>query len=270
MNKIKKVLYSLKKILSSIQKDHISAFSAYSSFFLMMSFLPILILVYTIFNIIGIDLLKFIGYANAENAHILKLLKNASLSSSTVISISTIFTAWSAGRAFHAITEGFETILKTEHRKNYFLMRIRSLLFSLVFSVVFAMIIIVGVFGNQIYQYVIKQCFIEIDDILFKIVRLIFSFVAVFFILIVTDNFVPDWKIRHKGKRKKAPLIISAALAGIVINLYTILFSIYFNVFSDYGSLNVLAILMLWIYGALYVVLLGFKLCVFLNDKNNA
>ena len=213
--------------------------------------------------------MNFIGDINTENTHMLKLLRNASLSASTVISLSTIFTAWSAGRAFHAITEGFDTILKTEKRKNYFLMRIRSLLFSLGFSVVFAMIITIGVFGNNIYHSFVKYSFIQMDDIIFKIIRFVFGFLSVFFVLIVTYNFVPDWKNIHKIKRKKAPLIISAALAGIVIDVYTILFSAYLNVFHHYSSLNILATLMLWIYGALYVVLLGFKLYVFLTEESN-
>ena len=273
MQQLEKTYEYFKKILLTFRNEHISAFAAYSAFFLILSFLPMLVLIFTISNIVGVDLINIISTLNVNNPYLNKIITDSALSSTAVISVSTIFTAWSAGRAFHAIIEGFNVVLKINSRKNYIFLRIRSLLFSLIFALVFVGLIVIGMFGDLIYQFIVKNYFFQFDNMLFGVGRAFFAISVLFVILLVTYRFAPDWqkwceKSNHK-KERMLPVVVSSAITSITIYAFTHIFYLYVDLFSNipkyYGSMSALAVVMLWIYGSLYVVLAGFKLTVHLK-----
>ncbi len=277
MQQLEKTYGYLKRTLSSLRNDHISAFAAYSAFFMILSYLPMLVLVFTISNIVGIDLLNIIDTLNVKNPYFHRLIVDGALSSTAVISISTVFTAWSAGRAFHAIIEGFNVILKINTRKNYIFSRIRSLMFSVIFAMVFVGLIIVGIFSEHIYQYLLDKHIVKFNRIPFFLGRDLFVIIVLFVILFITYRFAPDWKSLYKKlnkqKKRSVSILISAAISSLMIYLFTYVFYIYIDLFSNipksYGSMSTLAVVMFWIYGSLYVVLVGFKLIVHMHIKLN-
>ena len=62
---------------------------------------------------------------------------------------------------------------------------------------------------------------------------------------------------------------MSAIIASLCIYLYTVLFSLYTNIFMDnsgiYGGISAFISVMLWVYGSMYIIILGFRLSVFMN-----
>ncbi len=275
MQQLEKIYEYLKKILLSFRKDHISAFAAYSAFFLMLSFLPMLVLVFTVSNIFGVDLINIISSFNVNNPYLNRIITHSALSSTAVISVSTIFTAWSAGRAFHALIEGFNVILKVDSKKNYILLRFRSLLISLIFALVFVGIIVIGIFSDKIYQFIVNNYLFQFDSILFGVWRAFFAISVLFVILLIAYRFTPDWQSwyakSNSKKERMLPGVVSSALTSVTIYAFAHVFYLYVDLFANipkyYGSMSALAIVMLWIYGSLYVVLAGFKLTVHLNKK---
>ena len=235
MQQLEKTYEYFKKILLTFRNEHISAFAAYSAFFLILSFLPMLVLIFTISNIVGVDLINIISTLNVNNPYLNKIITDSALSSTAVISVSTMF--------------------------------------SLIFALVFVGLIVIGMFGDLIYQFIVKNYFFQFDNMLFGVGRAFFAISVLFVILLVTYRFAPDWqkwceKSNHK-KERMLPVVVSSAITSITIYAFTHIFYLYVDLFSNipkyYGSMSALAVVMLWIYGSLYVVLAGFKLTVHLK-----
>ncbi|MBR2404049.1 MAG: YihY/virulence factor BrkB family protein [Clostridia bacterium] len=273
------ILKNIKSVLSNIRREHISAFAAYSAFFLVLSLLPMLMLVLSIIKAVDVDTSVLQGmlksYTTAQQNQLMNyLLDDISISPPAIISFSTLFTAWSAGKAFHALGQGFGAVLKTESQKSYFFLRLRSLIYSLLFAILFVFIIILGLFGNHV-SILIANIFPRYYSwyTFASSMRMVFTLFVLFGVIALIYRFVPDWGIAFENSPREKPKIksicFSAMLSAIAIQGYTYLFSIYVTIVSQnsnaFGGMSTLAAILLWIYGTLYIILLGFRLTAYFN-----
>ncbi len=269
----------IRSILSNIRREHISAFAAYSAFFLLLSFLPMVVLVLSIVKATDVDTSVVHGmlksYTAARQNHLMEyLLKDIPMYPPAIISFSTLFTAWSAGKAFHALSQGFGSVLKTESQKSYFFLRLRSLIYSLLFAILFVFIIILGLFGNHV-GILIANVFPKYYSwyTFASSIRTIFTLSVLFGVIALIYRFVPDWESALENSSSQKPKIksicFSAFLSAVAIHGYTFLFSIYVTIVSQksnvFGGMSTLAAILLWLYGTLYIILLGFRLSVYFN-----
>lgn len=281
MKKIKYVYSKSKTILTNIRNEHIGAFAAQSSFFFMLSFIPLIFLVLSVLKITKNGMNNFYDILfgiipNSSHSIVKKLLNNFLFSSTSVVSFTTLLAAWSSGKGFYALTEGFHSVLRIKEKRNYFLLRLRSLVYSLMFSVVIAVLFVIGVFGKKIQYAIIKNNYLYFDyTYLISLVRVFFVVAMLFVILFLLYSFLPDWKAyadRGKTKFKKKFRGFSALVSSMVIYIYTVIFSMYSNTFVNYnnvyGGVSAFISVMLWLYGTMYIIVLGFRLCLYLsNDK---
>lgn len=241
------------------------------------------VLVLSVLKLLNIDMVKIYElialYASgAEVAMAKRVFDDAALSAPSAISIGTVFTAWSAGRAFHALAEGFHSSLGIVTDKNYFFLRLRSLIFSLFFSLVIAILVIIGLFGNSIHSFVLRVYpAYSSYYYLVKALQIVFVCITLFVIIIVLYKFLPDWEMctssyKSRGRMKLKTLFVPSLLSAAVIYLFTFAFSIYVSYFAPYslayGSIASLVCIMLWLYGAMYVVLLGFRLSIYIKIRH--
>lgn len=273
------LINSIKSVMSNIRREHISAFAAYSAFFLLLSFLPMVVLVLSIVKLTDVDTSVVHGmlksYTAAQQNHLMDyLLDDIPISPPAIISFSTLFTAWSAGKAFHALGQGFGSVLKTESQKSYFFLRLRSLIYSLLFAMLFVFIIILGLFGNYV-GVLIANMFPEYYSwfTFANSMRTIFTLCVLFGVISLIYRFVPDWESAFENSSYQKPKIksicFSASLSAAAILGYTFLFSVYVTIVSQkstvFGGMSTLAAILLWLYGTLYIILLGFRLTAYFN-----
>lgn len=268
MKKISNFVKRLMLTVKSVRRAHIGSFAAYSSFFLVLSFFPMIFLIITLIKLSSNNAGKFINilynilpYINKD--YINAVFNDFSFKPSSVISFSTLFTAWSAGKSFYALSEGFHSILGIKEKRNYLTLRIRYLLFSLSFAALISVLFFIGVFGGKIrlassYSYIM----LVLQKLFFVLV--IFIILSILYVFLPTKNTSPN-KLKLKNH------LIASAASSFLIYIYTVLFSVFAGIYikysSFYGGIAAFTTAMLWIYGSMYIILLGFRFSVFLSSK---
>ena len=155
MKKImKNIYYKSKEILDNCSKDNVSEYSAQCAYYTILSFIPFLIILLTMIQYTGItqqNLYDIISKILPENMKemILGIVQEVYSKSLGTISISIIFTLWSAGKGFYVLTAGLQTVFQTKSQKitSYILLRIKVLLETILFIVMIVMGLIILVFG---------------------------------------------------------------------------------------------------------------------------
>ena len=282
MKKINSLFNTLKTILINIRNEHIGAFAAQSSFFFIMSFFPMVFLVLTVLKISGNNterftniILNIIPYVNREFNQ--NIFEGFTFKPIPVISVTTILIAWSAGKSFYALSEGFHSILSVKETHNYFVLRIRGLVYSLVFAFVIALLFFISVFGDGIHSIVLAY-YPTYSPFTYLIsgIRKSFIIFVLFINFALIYFFLPDRSCLEKNITKKTYLkinLISALIVSIVIYFYTAAFSVFAGIYIKhnhiYGGLAAFISLMLWIYGSMYILILGFYFSVKYSKKGD-
>ncbi|MBQ6893982.1 MAG: YihY/virulence factor BrkB family protein [Clostridia bacterium] len=268
MNHLKSVLKIILSISDFIHKKHIPAYAAQSSFFLVLSFFPMVSLIITLIKLNGgvhhsftSLVVNILPYINKD--YITSILEDFSFRPSSVISLSTLVAAWSSGKSFYALSEAFSTILDSKRNRGYFALRLRSLVFSFAFAICVALLFFIGVFGGKITESILF-CFPRYPYFV-HILRNLFIVFILFSILSLIDVFLPEKKTKENIKY----CLLSSFASSCIIYVYTVLFSLFSGIYikysSFYGSIATFISAMLWIYGSMYIIILGFGFVSFLN-----
>lgn len=270
MQNLKSFFKNLLAIPALIKEKHISAYAAQAAFFLVLSFFPMISLIITLIKLNGGAhhsftrlVVNILPYVNKE--YIMSILEDFTFRPSSVISLSTIVAAWSSGKSFYSLSEAFSTILNVKRDRGYIFLRFRSLLFSVIFADCVTFLFFIGVFGGKINDYILF--YFPRYPYLVDIVRNIFIIFVLFIILSVIYIFLPQKErggsIRH--------YLLAAFLSSCVIYVYTAIFSLFADIYikysSFYGSIATFISAMLWIYGSMYIIIMGFWFVGLLNKK---
>ena len=282
MSKIKKIYNWIYDKYNSFFDLYLGAFAAQAAFFLILSFIPLIILIVSILNIAGIDLsvlkqdLSVYNISDVVQTYVNQLLEEVNTTGGYFIIFTIILSAWSSGKAFNALSQGFKYLMNIDERTNYFLKRLRGFIYSLLFALAIAFLALIGIFGQRIYIflqdiYPIYNNEIYIFNIFRKIAVLIFFLLIILFVyLILPCSSLKEFKYIRKIKKKY--YFLSAMFSSLCIYLYTGIFSLYtsskFSLNKSYGGLTGLVCVMLWLYGCMYLILIAFKYAVVKNSVN--
>ena len=184
------------------------------------------------------------------------------------ISISVIFTLWSAGKGLYAFTKGLQKIYgqKNKIQTNYFYLRIRAIVQTMLFILLIVIGLVVLVFGSSLLSiaknhFGILKNFNVVNGILMNISLLIISFIV--FLLL--------YRFIARTNKKLKNQIIGAIFSSIALNIVSYVFSIYLDLFKGfsitYGSLTTLILIMMWIYTCFYIIFLGAEINKSTNSK---
>jgi len=272
-----KTIYShIVRLVEEIRSFHLGAFAAQSAFFLIMSFVPLTLLTLSIMSFFDIDvtwLTGLVGNLAFQPSTVgERLFSDITLHTNTLLSFNTVFTAWSAGKAFYAISEGFHFALGIRDERNYFVLRIKGLAYSFVFALLVSSIVITGVFGRELLEIIGKIFSFDLKaDAIANSLRGLYVFFSILLIMILLYRYIPDWdtalRCRKISSKPKITHILGiCVIMAVVIYVFTIGFSVYITKFSSvsitYGSLAALVGIMLWLYFVMYVFLAGFRLLI--------
>jgi len=270
---MKKIIDKFNTIIEDINKNYIDEHTAACSYYTILSFIPLTILILTLAQYLGINedffifVLEGIIPSDILNEAVISIVKETFSKSISTITISAIFTFWSAGKGFFALCKGLNVVygLKGEN-KNYIFFRLRALIYTFVFIIAIVLTLLVLVFGNYINIFLQERfnIFSTVINLLLKS-KILISIISLSIILTLVYRFIP----KHNYKLKNQ--IPGAIAAAVACNIVSIFYSLYIEVFTGfslmYGSLTTVVLAMLWIYACMYCILLGGYINKYVSQK---
>ncbi len=277
----KKPLY--RKILDEVQafnKMDFGNVAAASSFYFIFSLFPLILFFISLINLIDPNMAGQIEELMPDLSlivpePILTLLKefvhSADFSRSIpLLSISALGSLWAAGRGVGNIVNSLNRIYQSRNHSNFLILRFFGIIGILFLSVVLAGIIIVISFNRLVINYLSQ--FLKIPDFLtlehfntttylLALTILVFIFMLIFQVLSRNKS-----KIRYSFV---AGLI--SALGWMIISQFLQHFLQTSSTFNTrYGSISVIIMLLLWIYIAIYIIMIGSYIHKWLMDKDKS
>lgn len=250
------------------------AFAAQSAFFILLSFFPlanILLMLTKYLPFTRAQLIAFIAnlVPREFETYLVNIINDIyfnTANSFTVISV--IIALWSAAKGIMAIRNGLNEVYDAREKRNYFVTRAISAIYTAIFIVMIIVIMVLNMFGNQIANWVIVT-FPNFENVTTLIIglRSIGSFILLFLFLWFMYTGMPNKKLKFI---KQLPGAAFASLAWVVI---TRAFSWYLEVYgsksSMYGSLTTIILIMFWLYFGVYVIFIGGQINVYLQETDN-
>lgn len=264
--RISKRMKQFNVILKNSGDDHISEYSAQCSYYTILSFIPFVILLITLIQYTNIEqqtLFDVISkiIPSSMNEFIIGIVREVYSKSIGTISISIIFTLWSAGKGLFALTKGLHSVYNTDEDKEKSVLYLRIM--ALVETIVFIVLIMIGmvllVFGNSL-KSIMQQHFgaLENFNAFSQFVTEIGFIFATFVVFLFLYRFMPNHKVTFKSQ------IPGAIFGAIALNVISFVFSKYLDIFKGfsitYGSLTTLMLIMMWTYSCFYSLFLGAEL----------
>lgn len=270
MNNFKKIFLKcfneFNKIFKSSSEDHISEYSAQCSYYTILSFIPFTILLITLIQYTNIEqqtLFDVISkiIPSSMNEFIIGIVREVYSKSIGTISISIIFTLWSAGKGLFALTKGLHSVFNTNenNEKSVIYLRIMSLIETIVFIVLIMLGMVLLVFGNSL-KSIMQQKFGALENFsTFSQIATEFGFIfATFIVFLFLYRFMPKHKVTFKSQ------IPGAIFGALALNIISFIFSKYLDIFKGfsitYGSLTTLMLVMMWTYSCFYSLYIGAEL----------
>ncbi len=261
-NRIKKQVI---KIIATVNSHHTGAYAAQAAYFFVLSLIPIFLLLLTMVQFTDVttgEVLKAVMKVFPETVEplIRSIIVQVYTRSQGVIPLTIIIALWSAGKGVLSVTSGLNSIYANTETRNYVYLRMRASLYTVIFLLAILLSLVLSVFGNSI-SIMVYEHIPFLSRVVDFIIR-IRTFVTLVVLTVFWDlvyKFLPNRQ--HMAKttlRKQLPGAVFTACGWLLISFF---FSVYLDVFtgfsSMYGSMTTIVLVMLWLYGCMYIILLG-------------
>lgn len=263
-----KLIGKIKYFLDKSKRDNISAISAQSAFFLILSVVPFLMFAFAVLSYFNIprDIFDayFIQFFTGDIGEKIQSVFESAYSKSIGIAFTTIIAAlWSAGKGLYSICEGINRIYKINYNKFWFIKRVYAMLYTFLMFVVLVSVAGILVVA-EFFDKQIKEALKNLPYILAVLYAL--RYVVAFTVIVLLVSLALKLYLRTKVKDKRwakfrlqLPGIALTALCWLGLSLGIRIYVRCFNGFSIYGSLTTIAIVMIWLYFSMYILLYGIQ-----------
>jgi membrane protein len=249
---------SFKKALQKYQESSLSVYSGQTAFFLILSAFPFLLFFFALLDLTPLTEADFLTWASqlvpqSLSTSLAELTNDIYQGSSGgIISVTIVSALWLSSKAFVSLQQGLNVMYQTKETRNYILMRLYGILYSIVLALLLIVLLGILVFGNSIRTHLFpKALFFE------KVIhlRVLICIPVLFFFFLLLYVVLPNRKQRIK------PQIPGAAFASAAWIIFSYFFSIYVDKYTNYssfyGTMTTIALIMVWLYGCMYVLFLG-------------
>ncbi|MCR5214584.1 MAG: YihY/virulence factor BrkB family protein [Eubacterium sp.] len=250
--------------------EHMGAFAAQSAFFIFLSFFPIINIIITLPAFLPfskeqvLEVVYYVLPAEFETyiGGFINDMYDNSTGSITIISI--VIAIWSAAKGLMAIRNGLNEVYRSRERRNYFIIRSISAVYTGVFIVLLLLLVPLNMFGTQIAIYILNK-FPQYTNEAWMVMSLkgTATFILLFIMFELMYTIVPTKKLKF---RNQVPGALFAAFAWVTV---TKLFSIYVDAYAShsymYGSLTTVVLLLFWMYFVIYLVFIGAQVNEYLH-----
>ena len=261
----KNIKEDVKNLIFRFQDDDILAMSSQLAYSLLMAFFPFLIFLLTIVGFSPIkseDVLVGLKSILPKEAYVLirkTVVEVVDTKNGHLLSLSLIFTVWSAANGLGAVIKGLNKAYDEEEKRSFIKVQIVAVLstIALVFMIMAAFVFVV--FGNVLGRYVavnLKQ----LDGFwsMWNALRYVVTIINMILIFSVIYHFTPSRRLKWK---EVLPGSIFTTIGWIVVSIG---FAFYIDNFGNYslvyGSLGAVVTLMTWLFISSIIILLGGEL----------
>lgn len=294
-SKIFDIRYIVKKLRlagTQIKGDLISVFAAQASFFVVISSIPFALLLCSsmkyVVDVAAVDRWLQDNVSGEVGRAVTSLFSEAvEKSGIPLLSFTAATTLWASSKGVNAVIRGVSQVYGSRCAREFFLLDIlRSLIYTLCF-----VCLIVGsagllVFGNALRKY--AGDYLPLLDVIYTLLPRLSLFI---FLCVLTLFFALVYSTAaRRGKRigrdeylstaKKCPKGFAAQFPGAVFSaaawvLFSYLYSLYMKSFPQssyiYGSLAAVALMMLWLYICMLIMLFGAEInkYIYLKKKKH-
>ena len=250
-------------LINDIMEDSISAYSAQAAFFVIISAFPLIMLLLTLLKFLpyfsgGVPLINIRFFPHDLNLFTQTVLQEIiDNSSNTVLSISAITAIWSSSTGVYSIMLGLTAAYSVKETRGYIQMRLLAIFYTLIFVVMLIAALGVLVFGNSIYQALLKYLPNAADyvPIISRGVRWLLGFGVLVLFFVISYIAVPD---RKSTVMEELPGALVSAVGWVGFSyLYAFYIEHFGNYANIYGSLTAVVLLMLWLYFCMFIMLIG-------------
>ena len=262
----------IEKLFKNMEDDHISEYSAQCSYYTILSFIPFIILLLTLIQYTSIEQQAILDAISrvipvSMNEIVLGIVREVYSKSLGTVSISIIFTLWSAGKGLYALTKGLQSVYKVsnEEKVNFIYLRVKAIIETIIFIILIAVGLAILVFGKSAIS-IIQDHFggFKNFNVVSEILTGIAFIIITFLVFLVLYKFMPRRKVSFKSQ------IFGAIFGAFALNIVSFVFSKYLDIFKGfsitYGSLTTLMLIMMWTYSCFYTVFLGAELNKMINS----
>lgn len=260
-----------RRVARKIKEDHVGAYAAQAAFFMMLSLVPMMMLLMALVRYTPVtqsDIMVIVSdvFPRTIRSAMIALVDEVYHQTGTVISLTMVVAFWSAGRGVLAITRGLNLVKGSRETRNYFLLRLRAAAYTVVFLVAIITTLVLLGFGNGI-SFFLREHLPVVQYVLDLVME--FRTIAALGILSIVTLFIYQFlPIESRKMRDQIPGAVFTACGWVFASF---LFSIYMDIFRGfsniYGSLTTIALIMLWLYFCMYVILLGAEINDLLEER---
>lgn len=249
------------KINQRYQDSAVSAYAGQASFFMMLSFFPFLLFFFSLLNLTPLTEQDFMTwlftvFPDTFQNYVSGFTREIYAGSTGRISITMISAIFLSSKAFLALQQGLNAVYEVKEQRNYVVLRIYGMFYSIVLAVIMIFMLAVMVFGKWIHSHFLARVPIvgELAN-RFLDFRVLISMLVLFVFMWIMYYFLPNQKQHWKYQ------IPGALFSAVGWVLFSYSFSIYVNYFNNYasfyGTMTTIALVMVWLYGCMYVFFLG-------------
>ena len=273
---VRSIKQMIRAASATIREDRIRIYAASASFFIIISFIPFIMLLVTAAGLVLSDndvkqverLILLLPEAPAK--FILDEFQFLTDQKPAVpLSLTTLALFWTASRGMLAVRGGVKSVFG-ESSGTFFVERLQGLVITPFFIVRMLALLVFLVFGQTLLSLLGDKlpALQPLLNFIVDISPFIFFLLFILFFAVVFRIFTP----RSAQINSLSRHLPGAALAAAGWTLYSFLFSIYIEHFSNmsyvYGSLTTLIVFMLWLHSCMTILLLGAEFNKFLYGSS--
>lgn len=259
-----------------LRRNDIGAYASQAAFMLMLSFIPCVMCLLAIVTKTGISLataIEFIEmyFPSSLRNYMTGIMENTySHQSAAILPVTAILAIWLASKAMWSLSQGLDAAYDVQWKKNYFLHRALCVLYTVIFIAIIFVSLLIIVFGKTVKGYLFAQFPAIEHSLIMEIIHFRYIYGGLLMFLFVTLLY----SVMPHGKLKFWQQIPGALLASVAWVLFSFFYSIYVDYFcnyvSVYGTMTVIALLMLWLWVCMNILFCGAVLNKVIITKKKA
>ena len=258
--KLNDVSALLRHVLGYMGRRHVATIASSSAFWIFLSLVPMTILIIALLPYTGLReetlLSALTGFVPDSFRELLEgIIADVYQSNAAVLSLSLATTLYSSGMGFSALIRGLEEIYEQPQRAGFFRRRARAALYMLIFIVTLAMALLFMGFGRTAQNF-LEAHFPFVHGFFVFLPKLRYGAVQAVLVLFFANiyRWAPGLPLRFV---RQLPGAVFAALGW---SLFSVGFSLWISLtggYSTYGSLATVAVVMVWLYYCITILLWG-------------
>lgn len=264
-------LIQLSAVLSdALAKRDLSAYAGQAAFFMMLSFFPFLMFFFALLDRTPLTETEFSAWMMSVIPESFWGLISTFAqeiyegSSSGRLSVTIVMAIFLSAKAFISLQNGLNSMYQVRETRNIVLREVYAMIYSVVFALMLLLVLGLLVFGNYIYELLFDWLPMWEGMVHFRMLICIPILFLFFWVLYIA---LPNKKQKF---RKQIPGAVIAAAGWII---FSEAFSIYVNHFTRYatfyGTMTLVALCMVWLYGCMYVLFAGGFINCMLEERKS-